>query len=161
MVTLSPGLPGTENLMNSTLRPTDVQNLHPFLGSTRAGNRQSTVRPRNQQPAAEPPGRRFNRVAIGIWLGGLTLVVAGCILGASMPYRHPVGVTISILWWGIYLGCLGASIGAGIGGLVGLLWDRTPVSTPRASASGHPCHGQAATGTSTSADQFTRRILND
>ena len=81
--------------------------------------------------------RGADRVAIGLFLGGVVLGTAGCILGACMPYRHPVGVTISILWWGIYLGCLGASIGAGIGGLVGLLWDRTPVSTPRASASGH------------------------
>ena len=70
-----------------------------------------------------------------------------------MPYRHPVGVTISILWWGIYLGCLGASIGAGIGGLVGLLWDRTLVSTP--------ARVQAGTGTPAYADQLTRRILDD
>jgi hypothetical protein len=27
-----------------------------------------------------------------------------------MPYEHPMAVTMSILWWGIYLGCLGSSI---------------------------------------------------
>jgi hypothetical protein len=122
--------------MNSTLRPTDLRNPPRFPG-TETGNGQSTVHPHNWRSAAEPTGRRFNRVTIGLFLGGASLGTAGCILGASMPYRHPVGVTISILWWGIYLGCLGASIGAGIGGLVGLWWDRTPVSTPRASASGH------------------------
>jgi hypothetical protein len=29
-----------------------------------------------------------------------------------MPYRHPVAVTMSILWWGILLGSFGASIDA-------------------------------------------------
>jgi hypothetical protein len=33
-----------------------------------------------------------------------------------MPYHHPTAVTIRILWWGIYFGCLGSSIG----GLIGL-----------------------------------------
>jgi len=39
-------------------------------------------------------------------------------LGASMPYRHPVGVTISILWWGIYVGCFGMCLGAALGAFV-------------------------------------------
>jgi hypothetical protein len=34
-----------------------------------------------------------------------------------MPYHHPIAVTISVIWWGIYIGCLGASLSA----LVGLL----------------------------------------
>jgi hypothetical protein len=38
-----------------------------------------------------------------------------------MPYRHPVAVTTSVLWWGIYLGCFGTGIGA----LVGTLTRRT------------------------------------
>ena len=58
--------------------------------------------------------RRFDRT-IGFWLGGALLGVGGCILGSCMPYRHPVAVTISVLWWGIYLGCFGASLGALLG----------------------------------------------
>jgi hypothetical protein len=65
--------------------------------------------------------RRFNRVSVGFWLGGATLGTGGCILGACMPYHHPVAVTLSILWWGTYFGCLGASIGA----LLALLKKRT------------------------------------
>jgi hypothetical protein len=56
--------------------------------------------------------RRFDRVSIGFWLGGATLGTGGCILGACMPYHHPVGIAISVIWWGIYLGCFGASLGA-------------------------------------------------
>jgi hypothetical protein len=52
---------------------------------------------------------------LGFWLGGAVLGTAGCILGAAMPYRHPVAVTANVLWWGIFLGCLGASIGALLG----------------------------------------------
>jgi hypothetical protein len=37
-----------------------------------------------------------------------------------MPYHHPVGIAISVIWWGIYLGCFGASLGA----LVGLFTDK-------------------------------------
>jgi hypothetical protein len=81
--------------------------------------------------------RGADRVAIGLFLGGVVLGTAGCILGACMPYRHPVGVTISILWWGIYLGCLGASIGAGIGGLSGLRRNDTQAPSPGGDASGH------------------------
>jgi hypothetical protein len=49
---------------------------------------------------------------MGFWLGGLCLGMGGGILGGFMPYRHPVAVAISMLWWGIYFGCFGASIGA-------------------------------------------------
>ena len=76
--------------------------------------RQRAVRPHRWQPAANPP-RRFSRVTIGFWLGGIALGTTGCVLGACLPYRHPVAVTISVLWWGIYLGCFGASIGALLG----------------------------------------------
>jgi hypothetical protein len=142
-----------ENLLNSTLRSTNVHDVNAFPGSTGLGNQQCTIRPYNRRTAAEPDHHRFNRVAMGFWLGGLTLAVAGCILGAFMPYRHPVSVTISILWWGIYLGCLGASIGAAIGGLFGLWWDRTLASPP--------ARVQAGTGTAACADQLTRWILDD
>src|SRR5262249_44302711 len=111
-------------VVNSALRPTDVRNPRPFPSTTENGNRQSTAHRHERRPAAEPDGRRFDRVTIGLFFGGVALGTAGCILGASMPYRHPVGVTISVLWWGTYLGCLGASIGAGIGGLLGCWWDQ-------------------------------------
>jgi hypothetical protein len=79
------------------------------------------------RPAAKPR-RRFNR-RVGFWLGGTLLGVGGCILGASMAYPHPVGITISVLWWTIYLGCLGASIGA----LLGLWTEKTPSCPPEES----------------------------
>jgi hypothetical protein len=57
--------------------------------------------------------RRFHgSVGVGFWLGGALLGVGGCILGFCMPYRHPVAVTLSVLWWGIYLWGFGAGIGA-------------------------------------------------
>jgi hypothetical protein len=56
--------------------------------------------------------RLFDRVAVGFWLGGAGLGTVGCLAGAAMPYRHPAAVTISVIWWGIYLGCLGAWAGA-------------------------------------------------
>jgi hypothetical protein len=53
--------------------------------------------------------------ALGFWLGGAILGTAGCFVGASMPYRHLVAVTANVLWWGLFLGCLGASLGALLG----------------------------------------------
>jgi hypothetical protein len=50
------------------------------------------------------------RTAVGFWVGGFVLGVTGCVVGACMPYRHPFGVLCSVLWWGVYLGCAGASI---------------------------------------------------
>jgi hypothetical protein len=64
---------------------------------------------------------RFDRVS-GFCLGGLVLGTAGCIMGACLPYDHPVAVTVSALWWGIYGGCFGANVGA----LLGLWAERTP-----------------------------------
>jgi hypothetical protein len=132
--------------MNSTTQPPDIQNPHPVPITTGNWNRQRTVRPDRSRPGAEPTGCRFNWIAIGFWLGGLALGTGGCFLGASMPYRQPVGMTIAMLWWGIYLGCFGASIGAGVGGLFGQWWDHTPASPPSAGASGHRHSVQADTG---------------
>jgi hypothetical protein len=39
-----------------------------------------------------------------------------------MPYHHPVGMLVSVLWWGLYFGCFGTSIGA----LVGLWAEQYP-----------------------------------
>ena len=79
-----------------------------------------------EQKSPESP--RFARASFGFWLGG-ALGTGGCILGVCMPYHHPVAVVISALWWGIYLGCLGGSIGA----LLGLWVERTPAPPGRES----------------------------
>jgi hypothetical protein len=72
--------------------------------------------PTLQAKAIAIPSRgRFDRVAVGACIGALVLGIAGCIVGGVMPYRHPVAVVTSVLWWGFYLACLGASIGALIG----------------------------------------------
>jgi hypothetical protein len=44
-------------------------------------------------------------------LGASTLGAAGCILGGYMPYYRPVAIAISVMWWGTYFGCFGASLG--------------------------------------------------
>jgi hypothetical protein len=77
-----------------------------------------------KRPARSP---RLARPTIGFWLGGGLLGTAGCILGFCMPYHHPVAVVISTFWWGIYLGCLGASVGA----LIGLFTEGAPAPPSR------------------------------
>jgi hypothetical protein len=113
-----PGLPAKENLMASASRLTELRysSTSPVIAGDGDGLR--AVCPHKGRPAVNP-FRRFDRVAIGFWLGGVTLGTAGCILGACMPYRHPVAVTISVLWWGTYLGSFGASVGSFIGALLG------------------------------------------
>ena len=83
--------------------------------------------------AVASPSRRFDRVSIGFWLGGATFATGGFILGGCMPYTHLVATAISMIWWGIYVGCFGASLGA----LLGLLTYRAPASR-RTKAVGHP-----------------------
>jgi hypothetical protein len=65
----------------------------------------------------------FDRT-MGFWLGGFIVGVSGFILGAAFPYHHPVAVAMSMLWWTIYAGALGASAGA----LLGMLGESTTVS---------------------------------
>jgi hypothetical protein len=86
------------------------------------GERQRAVRPPRGRPVVGSSDRRFDR-HIGFWLGGAILGTGGCILGACMPYRQPVAVTLSVLWWGIYFGCFGMNLGA----LLGLWAEQTPV----------------------------------
>ena len=71
---------------------------------------------------------RFDRT-IGFWLGVIVLGTAGCIIGASAPYHHPVAVTMSALWWGIYFGAFGGSVGA----LIGLLTESAAAAPSRGS----------------------------
>ena len=87
-----------------TLVPVIAEN-EAWTGTTRAGTR----------GAVASPSRRFDRVSIGFWLGGAALGIGGCILGGCMPYHQPVAIAISVIWWGIYFGCFGASLGALIG----------------------------------------------
>jgi hypothetical protein len=89
--------------------------------------------------AANPFCRRWDRVRIGFLLGGIGLGAVGAASAASFPYRYPAGLVVSVLWWGIFCGCLGASLGA----LPGLFTQRGPVDlSPR--PVGAP--GKAATG---------------
>jgi hypothetical protein len=78
--------------------------------------------PRELNLARLVHARRFSPVTIGFWLGGAGMGIGGCLLGALMPYRQPVAVALSVLWWGIYFGCFGASVGA----LVGVFADPAP-----------------------------------
>jgi hypothetical protein len=65
---------------------------------------------RKRKSRARSP--RLARTTIGFWLGGVLMGTVGGILGVCMPYHRPVAVVMSALWWGIYLGCFGASVGA-------------------------------------------------
>jgi anti-anti-sigma factor len=91
----------------STLKKENIMRTAPI-----SDRRTSTSSPVGH---AHSPARRhrFDRT-IGFWLGGAVLGAAGCIIGAAMA-SHPVGVMTSMLWWGIYFGCFGASVGALLG----------------------------------------------
>jgi hypothetical protein len=99
--------------MRDTLHAPDMEKF-----SRPAANRE------RKSPTRSP---RLSRPTIGFWLGGGLLGTAGCLLGVCMSYRHPVAVAISTFWWGIYLGCLGASVGA----LIGLFTERAPAPLSR------------------------------
>ena len=77
--------------------------------------RDSRVRAPSPIPAGERQWhqavrRECDRATLAFRLGGILLGTAGCILGAWMPYSHPVARTLSVLWWGVFLGCLGGSV---------------------------------------------------
>jgi hypothetical protein len=57
------------------------------------------------------PRRPWSRITLGFWLGGIVFGTAGGLLGASLSYHQPVARVLSVLWWGIYCGCFGASLG--------------------------------------------------
>jgi hypothetical protein len=78
-----------------------------------------TTRAGIKRAVANTP-RRFDRISLGLLLGGATFGTGGCILGCCMPYHRHVAAAISVIWWGIYLGCFGASLGA----LFGLFTQR-------------------------------------
>ena len=76
------------------------------------------------RPTGSMNGRRFNRM-IGFWLGGILFAAGGCNFGATRPYEHPVSVAVSALWWSIYFGCFGMSVGALLG-----LWAEKTLGCP-------------------------------
>jgi hypothetical protein len=112
--------------MASAPCPTDLRNSTPAPITAGNVNWLSAIRPHEWLLACNPFRARIGPIAIGFWLGGIALGIGGLILGARMPYRHPVGVSLSILWWGIYLGCFGASIGASVGAWFGLRANSGP-----------------------------------
>jgi hypothetical protein len=77
---------------------------------------QSTILPSSvtqvRREQQRVPRRRWSRITLGFWLGGIICGTAGCILGASLSYHHPVARVLSVLWWDIFCGCFGASFGA-------------------------------------------------
>ena len=81
----------------------------------------------NREWRSPAPSPRLARTTIGFWVGGGLLGTGGCLLGVCMPYHHPVGVVISALWWGIFLGCFGANVGA----LIALFTERAPAPASR------------------------------
>jgi hypothetical protein len=117
-------VPEKEKPMTKILRPTDGQHLTLSPGPSGNGQWQRRAGTEKGPAAVNPFRRRCDWVTLGFRLGGALLGTGGCILGACMPYQDPVGVAISMLWWGIYLGCFGASIGA----LAALLAQRAPVA---------------------------------
>ena len=95
-------------------------------GAPRAGGAEAGLEPqRGESSAARNETdfvRRSDRSALAFRIGAVVLGMAGCMLGAWMPYSHPVARTLSVLWWGVFLGCLGGSVGA----LACVLAERAP-----------------------------------
>jgi hypothetical protein len=122
--------------MASAPRSTDLCNSLP-PATPGNGDRDATARPHSPKPV-DVARRRLNR-ELGALIGGLIFLGGGCLLGASMPYEHPVGVAVSILWWGIYAGCFGLCVGA----LLGLWADSTPPSPPPGAMEGNGAPAEA------------------
>jgi hypothetical protein len=99
------------------------------------------------------PRLRFDRT-VGFWLGAAVLGTVGCCVGFAMPYRHPVAVTASVLWWGVLLGCLGGSVCAVLG-----LWAE-PTRPPAAPRRWHrsTAHPAVRRGPSRFSEEHRRRF---
>jgi hypothetical protein len=69
---------------------------------------------------------RSDRSALAFRIGVVVLGAAGLLLGACMPYSHPVALSISVLWWSVFLGCLGGSLAV----VACVLSERAPASVP-------------------------------
>jgi hypothetical protein len=110
-----------------TPRSTEVRKPPPFPIPPGTWEWQGAASPRTGPGDANPFRRPSDRVTLGFQLGGLALGAAGCLLGACLPDERPAAVALSVLWWGLYLGCLGAGLGA----LVALFTERAPVRPSR------------------------------
>jgi hypothetical protein len=108
----------SRNSQKPTLVPV-ITESEVWIGSTR----------RARERTVATPFRRFNRVTIGFWLGAATSGTVGCIIGGCMPYHHLVVTAINMIWWGIYFGCLGGSLGALLGWFAQNLCSRTGTRT--------------------------------
>jgi hypothetical protein len=95
-----------------TPRATEFRSPAPFPSSTGHWEWQRADSPRTGPDAFNPFRLRLDRVTLGLRIGGLTAGAAGCLLGACLPYERSVAVALSVFWWGLYLGCFGASLGA-------------------------------------------------
>jgi hypothetical protein len=96
--------------------------MHNTLHSTARRSRTFALLAGGTSERPKAARRAWFNPLIGFWVGGIVLGAAGCLLGAFMPYRQPVAVAVSVLWWGVYLGCFGASVGA----LIALFTENTP-----------------------------------
>jgi hypothetical protein len=103
------------------------------------GEGQWPVRLHRWQAGVSSFHRRFDPVTFGFRLGAVVLGAGGCLLGACMPYCHPVAVVISVLWWGTFCGCFGGSIGA----LVGLFTESASISPYPGSVDARKSPGKA------------------
>ena len=84
--------------MADTPRATALRTPAPFRIPPGPWEWQRADSPRTGPDAFNPFRRRFDRVARGLRIGGLTAGAAGCLVGAGMPYAHPVAVAVSVLW---------------------------------------------------------------
>jgi hypothetical protein len=91
-------------------------------------DRDSAAVPYESESTAKVLRRRFDRDR-GALLGGVCFGVGGWFLGASMPCQHWDSVAISAIWWGIYMGCFGLSLGALLG-----LWAGSTLASRRGDA---------------------------
>jgi len=147
--------------MNSTLRSNTLRDSGPFPITTEKWNRQAATRPHKRQTALIAFRRHFDPLTIGFMIGGVAFAMGGCILGICMPYHHPIGVNISMLWWSIFLGIIGAYIGACVGQLFGIWEDHAPSLPPRADAIVHHRQIQATTEVTVRGEPVTNSVLGD
>ena len=103
--------------MAAAPRSRDLRNSLPPAAAGN-GDRDAAARRHRSEPAAKDFRVQFDQDR-GALLGGVVFGVGGCLLGASMPCQHSAGVAASTIWWGIYMGCFGLSIGALLGLWVG------------------------------------------
>jgi hypothetical protein len=78
----------------------------------RAENESAVPTDRVQARADAVRRRRWDPITIGMLAGGLVLAAVGVAVAASHSYAHPAARAASLIWWGIYCGAFGASIGA-------------------------------------------------